>query len=90
MIEEALESGEKMLEIKKCLHNSWVCLAGTELYLFQVALRKRETMDKAMQYIRDVVDVYKTICPYSEYTQKCERMLNHPETDGNYLSIETR
>jgi len=90
LIEEALESGEKMLDIQKCLHNSWVCIAGTELYLFQVALRKRKTIAKAIQYIRSVVDVYKIICPYSEYTQKCERMLNHPETDGNYLSMEER
>ncbi len=87
-IEDALEFGEKMLDIQKRLHSSWVCLAGTEFYLFQVALRKKKTMTKAGPYIKAVVDVYKTISPYSEKTQKYERILNHPDTDGNYLIME--
>jgi len=77
-----------MLDIQKRLHSSWVCLAGTEFYLFQVALRKKKTMTKAGPHIRAVVDVYKTISPYSEKTQKYERILNHPDTDGNYLIME--
>lgn len=87
-IEDALLVGEKLLDIHARLNVSWLSKAGAAFYCFQIALRKRKTLERAKVYIRTVYDIYRTICPYSEYTEKYERMLNHPETDGNYLSME--
>jgi len=70
--EEALEFGGKMLDIQRRLQSSCLCRAGTEFYLFQVTLRKRKTMTKAGPHIKAVMNLYKTICPYSEKTRKYE------------------
>lgn len=87
--EDALEAGDKLMDIQRRLGVSWICQMSTQLYLFQIALRTLKTLDKAERYIQAVHSVYSVICPYSESTTiKYERMLTHPETDGNYLIME--
>lgn len=88
-IEDALNSGEKLLDIQRRLNLSWICKTGTELYLFQIAVRSRKTLDQAEPYIKAVNQVYSIICPYSESTsRKYEKLLSDPENDGNYMIME--
>ena len=87
-LEEALLKGEKLTEIQRRLNVSWLCRAGTHFYCFQIAVRSRKTLGRASKYMEQVLESYRVICPYSEYTSKYERMLKYPETDGNYLSMD--
>ncbi len=43
-IEEALDAGDKLLDIYRRLNVSWIYRGHTEVTLFQVAVRKSETL----------------------------------------------
>lgn len=86
--EDALLAGEKLVDIQTTLNVSWLDKARTNFFCFQIALQRRKTLQRARKHIQAAYDVYKTICPYSENTLKYERLLDHPETDDNYLCME--
>ena len=60
---EALSAGDKLLGIHRRLNLSWTQRAFIKIDLFQISLMKRETIFKTYQYIRDTLQVYKSICP---------------------------
>ena len=88
-IGEALAAGDKLLAVHRRLDISWVHRAYADYNLFRVAILKSETLPRANEYIRSAVDLFRKICPYSEkLTKKFERLMEHPETDPNYLAID--
>jgi len=88
-IEEALAAGDKLLDIYRRLNASWIYRCHAEYLLFRIAVCKSETLTRAKNYIRSVVELLRKICPYSESkTKKYEKLLEHPETDPNYMRID--
>ena len=88
-VEEALVAGEKLLDIHRRLNVSWIYEGGTNFNLFRVAVRKSETLPRAKDYIRSAAELFGKICPYSEsQTKKFEKLLEHPETDPDYMLID--
>jgi len=88
-IEQALAAGNKLLDIYRRLNASWFYRGYREYLLFQLAIRKSETLPRAKQYIQSAVELFRNICPYSErYTKTFEKLLDHPETDPNYLTVD--
>jgi len=83
--EEALEFGDKFLNIQRLLDVSWLKRVETEYHCFQIALMRQETLCRAKEYLSNVFRFYKANCPYSLFTKTCENLLKHPETDRNYL-----
>jgi len=85
-IEEALAAGEKALDIHRRLNVSWLVQCNVNYNLFCVAVMKSETLPRAKEYIRWIVELFRKICPYSEkLTKSMEKLLDHPETEPNYL-----
>ncbi len=88
-VEEALTSGEKLLDIHRRLNTSWVYRADVEYRLFEIAVQKSEFLPKAMEHTRSATELFRKICPYSErHSKKYERLLEHPETHSDYLRID--
>jgi len=88
-IEEALDAGEKLLGIYRSLNLSWIYRAHTEHLLFRIAVRKSETLPRAMEFIRSAAELFDKICPYSErVTKMFEKLWKNPETDPDYLAID--
>ena len=88
-IEEALEAGDKLLDIYRRLNVSWESLGRMKYLLFEVAIWKSKTLPKAKEYLRLALVLYRTMCPYSEKcTKKYEKLLEHPEKHPNYLLID--
>jgi len=86
---EALEAGDKLVDIYRNLNVSWIYLGFTYLFLFRVAVGRSETLPKAKEYIRSVVELFRVICPYSEaHTKKYEKLLENPETHPEYIVID--
>jgi len=84
-IEEALEAGDKLLDIYRRLNVSWESLGRMKYLLFEVAIWKSKMLPKAKEYIRSALVLYRKMCPYSEkYTKKYEKLLEHPEKHPNY------
>jgi len=83
-IEEALAAGDKLLDIQRRLNNSWTSGAITEINLFNIAVKKLETLPRAQDYIRSAFELFRNICPYSEnMTKRMERLiLEHPNKAG--------
>jgi len=50
-IEEALIAGEELLDIHRRLNNPWLYRGLTYVFLFEVAVRKSETLPRAKEYI---------------------------------------
>ena len=87
-VKEALDAGDKLLDIYRRLNVSWIYRGHTEHTLFHIAVHKSETLPRAKQYIRSAFELFSKICPYSErLTQKFEWLLEHPEEDPNYMAI---
>ena len=87
--EEALAAGEKLLDVYRRLNVSWVYRGFTEFNLFRIAVMKKETLPRAKQYIQSAVELFRKICPYSEkLTKSMEQVLEHPETEPDYMLIE--
>jgi len=87
-IEEALEAGEKLIGILQRLNVSWEPIGDMNYNLFRIAVRKSETLPRAMSYIRSAVELYQKICPYSEQrTKKLEKLLQCPQLDPDYLLL---
>jgi len=87
-IEEALEAGNKLLEIQRKLNVSWTCRAEMELQLFKIAVRSSKTMEKRGEHIEAALEIGSTVCPYSEVTKKYEKFANHPETAEYYKLMD--
>ena len=88
-IKEALVVGEKILDIHRRLNVTWIYRGLTEFSLFQLAVRKSETLPRAKEYIRSAVELFKQICPYSErFTKRYERFLEQPEMHPDYLKMD--
>ena len=88
-IEEALDAGDKLLDIYRRLNLSWIYRGHTEHTLFHFAVRKSETLPRAKQYIRSAFELFSKICPYSErLTKKFEKLMDHPETDPKYMMMD--
>jgi len=88
-IEEALAAGDELLDIYRRLNASSIYRSHAEVLLFRAAVTKSEFLPKAMQYIRPAVEFFQKICPYSEcLTKTYEKLLEHPETDPNYMKID--
>lgn len=88
-IEEALNAGEKLLDIHRRLNVSWINQGFTQYLLFRIAVQKSETIPRAKEYIRSAIELFGNICPYSErITKKFEELLEHPEMDPNYMLID--
>jgi len=86
---EALDAGDKLLDIQRRLNISWVYRGLTEYNLFRIAVMKSETIPRAKQYIQSAVELFRNICPYSkELTKSMEKLLEHPETEPDYLRID--
>ena len=58
-IEEALDAGDKLLDIYRRLNVSWIYRDHTEVTLFHVAIRKSETLPRATHYIRSTVELFR-------------------------------
>ena len=88
-IEEALAAGDNLLNVHRCLNLSWMYLGITMFDLFQIAVQKSEYLPRAKDYLRSAAELFRKICPYSEkYTKRVEMLLEHPETDPNYMVID--
>ncbi len=88
-VKEALEAGDKLLDIYRRLNLSWEYLGRAEFSLFQIAIQKSEFVPRAKEYIRSAAELFGKICPYSErLTKKYEKMLEHPEEQSNYLLMD--
>lgn len=80
-IEEALAVGEELLDVFRHLNLSWVDLGPIVISLFLTAIKKSETLPRAQEYIQSAVELYRSICPYSErLTKNYEQLMEHPET----------
>ena len=79
-----------MIDIFKSLNVSMARRMETVYHCFQIGLMREETLERAKGYLRNVYEFYKEICPYSEFTKSVERLLDHPETDHNYLSMNNK
>jgi len=87
-LDEALKVGEKRLEIQRQLNMSWGQCASLECALFHLAIRKKETLSRAEQYIQSALKVFRIIRPFSKLIEKYEMLLKHPEMDEYYLKLE--
>jgi len=80
-IEEALAVGEELLDVFRRLNLSWLNPGSLEISLFLTAIKKPETLPRAQEYIRSAIELYRSICPYSErVTKKYEQLMEHPRT----------
>ena len=87
--EEALEAGEKLLDIHRRLNVSWVYRGYAYFNLFHTAVMKWETLPRAKEYIQSAVNLFRNICPNSErLTKKCEKLLEHPDTNPFFMAID--
>ena len=41
-----------------------------------------------MYYIQSATELFRKISPYSELAKECEKLLEHPETDPNYTTLD--
>jgi len=87
-IKEALDAGDKLQDVYRRLNVSWSYRGYTCFNLFEIAVRKSETLPRAKQYIQSAAELFGKICPYSEkLTKKFEKLLEHPEFNSNYLML---
>ncbi len=86
--EESLAIGEKLLDIHRRLNSSWWFTGNLLFNLFLVAVERSETLPRAMDYIQSATELFRKISPYSELAKECEKLLEHPETDPNYTTLD--
>lgn len=79
MTEQALEAGEKLLDIpERRLGVSWMYIGDTYIKLYNIAMERVETLPRAKLYLRSAIEISKKICPYSERrTTNFEKLLEH-------------
>lgn len=86
--EQALEIGDKLLQIHSFLNLSWVERAGVHSRLFQIGILKRKTCSIACKHIKLAVDIFKICAPFSTFTKQLEINLMYPQKHANYLRLE--
>ena len=87
--EEALYAGEKLLDIYRRLNIFWVYQGLMDYNLFRIAVARSKTLPRAKKYIQSAVELFRKICPYSEeLTGFMGELLDHPETESDYLLID--
>jgi len=88
-MEEALEAGDKLLDIHRRLNISWEYICNMNVFFFKLAVMKSELLPRATDYLKSAVELYRKMCPYSEkYTKKYEKLLENPEKDPDYSKID--
>jgi len=85
--EEALKVGERLLEMDRELDPSWIQRAGISFQMFEFAMVKAETRNRARRYLQMSYDCSQIFFPFSGRTRFAQKMLSHhpeDEWDGVY------
>lgn len=85
LLEDALETGEKLLEVYERLNISLGMRAALLFTLFEIAVSSSRTVERAQSYIQSSVNLRRMIAPYSTDTQRVEGLLKRPESYESYL-----
>ena len=74
----ALDAGEKLLDIQRRLGVFWMYIGDTYIKLFRVALKNVDVLPRAKHYLQSAVEIFRKICPYSaSLTKHFEEVLEH-------------
>ena len=89
VIEEALDNGDKLLDIHRRLNVSWPALGSTYYNLFRMGICSSRTFPRAKEYLRLAADLYRKMCPYSEkLTKKYEKLLERPDLHRHFKMMD--
>jgi len=91
LLEEAIQAGEKLIEIDRLLNTSWSQRANFYENLFEISIGSKKTITKAQRYLLSSLEIRHIIFPYSEKsTLRLEEYLQHPEKHKDYLKTERK
>ena len=78
-VQDALKTGDKLLEIDAQLNTSWGQRADIYFKLFEMSNqlnRSKKEMRRTRQYLQSTHDIHQIISPFSEITSACLEGLN--------------
>jgi len=76
-MEEALDAGEKILDLTHRLNSTWFIKASLGHNLFEIASTSSKLEARAERYFKDSLKVWQIIAPYSEMTKTLENLWEH-------------
>jgi len=91
LLEEAMQAGEKLIEIDRLLNSSWSQRANFYENLFEIAIGSMKTLPKAQRYLLSSLEIRHIIFSYSaKSTLRLEEYLQHPKKHKDYLKTERK
>jgi len=88
-VADSLEAVEKLLKIHDKIQSSYVSINRTLYDGFQVAIMRKRTLGKGIEYIRRAYEISANILssPKSELSKKYKNFITNPSTHKNYLAL---